>query len=226
MRLNREQEDEARRHNLKVEDEEFERERRIKRSGVYGQAALEKKRLDESQAAYNEADALLEYTRNGSKVALTDAQKAAYEAVYAKRKGESDLDYEIRKENDAATIRAGQMLAASRGEGVNLTKLQEAQLVRQRDEMRGRITASRGKIDDLKLQAQERRVEFNEGIMKQGNRLTAMGLGGDAVGWSKETATNTRELVQLTREQIKVFQNSGRVSPENRRLGYTSFTMR
>jgi hypothetical protein len=53
-----------------------------------------------------------------------------------------------------------------------------------------------------------------------------MGLGGDAVGWSKETAANTRELVQLTREQIRTFQNFGKGTADNRRLGYVTWRMK
>lgn len=72
-------------------------------------------------------------------------------------------------------------------------------------------------LEDLKASRAERMAEFREGTRLSSNRLTAMGLGGDVVNnFGKETAGNTKTLVELTKtlvENSRGWRTGPRMSP-------------
>ena len=108
-----------------------------------------------------------------------------------------------RGEKDFA--RADRILKDDESGKRTLTNKGRIKYERMRDEARQRITTARSALDDIRAGREEQRAEFDEGIRRGSNRLTAMGLGSGDVSFGKDVANNTKELVTLTKEMVAHF---------------------
>lgn len=93
-----------------------------------------------------------------------------------------------------------------------------------RDRGRAMELEARSNLHNLAREGDRDTAAFEAKMRGQGgNRLTAMGLGGDAVDFSRETAKNTGKLVLLTREMMTTFKG-GHLKPRAK-LGEVTWTM-
>ena len=91
-----------------------------------------------------------------------------------------------------------------------LTPEERRVMERRRNEARSRIVQSRESIAGAEYEGDTQRAQFYASVSRQGNRLTAMGLGGDVANWDKQTAANTRRIHATNVEMLKEFRNFGR----------------
>ena len=117
------------------------------------------------------------------------------EAIQKKELARGEKDFE-----EANTI----LQDAAAGK-IKLSRDDEIKYERQREEARQRITTARSALDDIQVGREDRLAEFKENMGKNSNRLTAMGLGSGDVGFGKDVASNTKELVTLTKEMLSHF---------------------
>lgn len=81
---------------------------------------------------------------------------------------------------------------------------------RRRNEARGYLTQSRDAISNAMYEGDTQTMGFFNSLMKQGNRLTQMGLGGDVANWDKQTAHNTKTLVTQNRDLLNYLRSNKR----------------
>ena len=81
---------------------------------------------------------------------------------------------------------------------------------RERAEGRRKMTESRESIRSALYEGDSQKAGFVSGLMRNGNRLTQMGLGGDVANWDRKTADNTRRLVQQTKEILTAMNARGK----------------
>ena len=181
-----------------------------------------RQRWADADRAYAEAVAQNEQRRSmseamgGAAIAERNARERVAEAQrrldeLTGRKGEIDRE-ELARIN--ATRPKGRKLKSLKG--VADDDLSNAYRER-REALRGEIAGARQGLRNAlagQFQAEvaksERAAEFMRGATG-GNRLTAMGLAGDGIAsaWGRQTAENTRRLVDRMGELLKVTQHNG-----------------
>lgn len=101
-----------------------------------------------------------------------------------------------------------------------------ALLEEQRDVGRSREVEARGNLYGLMREGDRETAAFEAKMRGQGgNRLTAMGLGGDVSDYSRQTARNTARLVEINKEMLTKFAGGPHTGIAGR-LGEVSWTMR
>lgn len=73
---------------------------------------------------------------------------------------------------------------------------------RDRDEGRQKMTETRSALRSAAMEGDAQGTSFVASLFGHRNRLTAMGLGGDVANWDRQTASNTRKLVEQNRELL------------------------
>lgn len=172
---------EERGHAISREDTLAAWDRAYGRQGPQGKLAMATAMEGAGRRQYDTADRILRMEDNG----MRDEEgnridpKEIVDAI-------KSLGLELSKEEEAG-IAAGQMDENLRA------RIERARNEGREDQRRGR--QERWQAEDA---ARESETRFRLGQVKQGNRLTQMGLGGDVTGgWQKETADNTREMRKL-----------------------------
>ena len=176
---------EAREHRYALEDEEYERGRKLRRANSASfRFAVAEERNAAAGARFADADALAKALESGSAKGLGEAQRRVYEESTRRRDGEGEDGYIARM------------------------KLFEAKVYRARDEARERVVATRDEMDGLKVERENREASFLFDARREGNRLTQLGLGGgDAVRWQQAQASDIHELLGVSRQSLRVMRN-------------------
>ena len=108
----------------------------------------------------------------------------------------------------------------------NLSARDIAELEMKRDRGRAMEVEARSNLHNLVREGDRDTAAFEAKMRGQGgNRLTAMGLGGDAVDFNRQTAKNTGKLVALTHEMLGKFSGGPHTGVAGR-LGEVTWTMR
>ena len=128
-------------------------------------------------------------------------------ANYAQRMKMDEERYEEGvKQFEAAEARIRAANAGTRA----LTPEERRLAERERAEGRRKMTESRESIRSALYEGDSQKAGFVSGLMRNGNRLTQMGLGGDVANWDRKTADNTRRLVQQTKEILAAMNARGK----------------
>lgn len=176
-----EKDNEERTHSMGREDRLAVWDRQYGKQGSYGKLGMAIELEKSGTERFNAADRLLRYEDRGM------------------------------RDEDGNRLPADEIIAAIESLGVKMTDKEKAGIGANRmdENIRARIERARneGREDQRRGRqerwsaedaARESEVKFRLGQVRQGNRLTQMGLGGDVTGgWQRETANNTKEMCKL-----------------------------
>lgn len=152
---------------------------------------------------------------NEAKQDLADDQKALKEA------SEQELQ-RLREKNPFKVFNS--LADASEEELSSEFKTMRSRLESYIERDRANVRSAEGAKFDFELEGNQKQAAFMAETRKGGSRLTALGLGGgDALGFAKETANNTRAIKDILSSNIKEMKGSGGIG-SMRGLG-SSWTM-
>lgn len=180
-------------------DLSYARQRRYQEQGNIAslKKQLRDRRIDKDFSDYDERREDYEWRRQGRYSRANYAQRLKMD----KERYEEGI-----RQFEAAEAR---IRAANAGTRV-LTPEERRLAERERAEGRRKMTESRESIRSALYEGDSQKAGFISGLMRNGNRLTQMGLGGDVANWDRKTADNTRRLVQQTKEILTAMNARGK----------------
>lgn len=176
-----EKDNEERTHSMGREDWRAAWDRQYGKQGSYGKLGMATELEKRGERQYSLADRILRAEDRGMR------DEKGNQVDYGKFiKAIESLGIKV-SDREKEGIYAGKMDENLRA------RIERARNEGREDQVRGR--QERWSAEDA---ARESEVKFRLGQVKQGNRLTQMGLGGDVTGgWQRETANNTKEMCKL-----------------------------
>lgn len=121
--------------------------------------------------------------------------------------GKLRMDIDRYREGKKMFEEAQSQITADNNGSVTLTPEQRRIAERARDEGREKMTSTRDSIRSAALNGDTAGMNFIQSLMGHQNRLTRMGLGGDVGNWDKQTASNTKKLVEQNKELLNSVKN-------------------
>ena len=158
---------------------------------------LRDRRIDKEFSDYDERREDSEWRRQGRYSRANYAQRLKMD--------------EERYEEGVRQFEAAEARIRAANAGTRVLTPEERRLAeRERAEGRRKMTESRESIRSALYEGDSQKAGFVSGLMRNGNRLTQMGLGGDVANWDRKTADNTRRLVQQTKEILTAMNARGK----------------